>query len=119
MVKKILVVDDQPELRKLLQLSFQHGGFEVAQASNGDDCLKLLNDTEPDVVVLDIMMPGRYDGFQVCDMIKRHFSHTRVILLSARSQPIDKELGARVGADRYITKPFSPTELISVVKSLL
>lgn len=120
-MKRILIVDDHGELRKLVRLTLQYGDFELHEASNGERALQLVNAINPDLVLLDVMMPGGLDGYQVCEKIKEspQLQGIKVILLTARGQKADLEEGKRVKADRYMLKPFSPLELIETVDSIL
>lgn len=115
--KKILVVDDQGELRKLVRMTLEFGDYELHEVEDGERALELIDKVRPDVVILDIMMPGDIDGIQVCESIKsdEKTSSTFVILLSARGQKSDIEKGEKAGADAYLVKPFSPLELIEIV----
>ncbi len=116
---KILIVDDNRIIRQLIRLTFSTDPeFELLEAENGQQALDLALQERPDYVVLDIMMPGDLNGFQVCEKIKANLDtkETVVILLSARCQQDDFAEGTRVGADHYVTKPFSPTDLINLIK---
>jgi two-component system, OmpR family, alkaline phosphatase synthesis response regulator PhoP len=113
----ILVVDDEPNLVELVQTYVRHEGYTVLTAGDGETALRLVHEREPDVVVLDVMLPG-IDGIEVCRQI-RQVSDTYVLMLTARAEEIDKIIGLSVGADDYLTKPFSPRELVARVKALL
>lgn len=119
--KRILIVDDQGELRKLVRMTLDFGDYELYEAEDGQRALTLVKVIQPDLVVLDVMMPGAVDGYQVCEKLKNDSSDKipYVMLLTARGQKSDLEEGARVGADSYLVKPFSPLELIDKVKSAL
>jgi DNA-binding response OmpR family regulator len=119
--KRVLIVDDQGELRKLVRMTLDFGDYELHEAEDGDQALKLANVIHPDLVILDVMMPGGIDGYQVCEKLKQQTSGSvpYVILLTARGQKDDLEEGKRVGADSYLVKPFSPLELINKVNSVL
>jgi DNA-binding response OmpR family regulator len=119
--KRVLIVDDQGELRKLVRMTLDFGDYELDEAEDGDRALKLANVIHPDLVILDVMMPGGIDGYQVCEKLKQRTSGSvpYVILLTARGQKDDLEEGKRVGADSYLVKPFSPLELINKVNSVL
>jgi len=119
--KRVLIVDDQGELRKLVRMTLDFGDYELHEAEDGDRALKLANVIHPDLVILDVMMPGGIDGYQVCEKLKQRTSGSVpfVILLTARGQKDDLEEGKRVGADSYLVKPFSPLELINKVNSVL
>lgn len=117
----ILIVEDQPDIRKLIRMTLDFGSYTLHEAENGDDGWRLAQGLRPDIVLLDVMMPGSLDGYQVCAKIRgdRNLLHTAVVLLTARGQEKDLETGRQAGADRYLTKPFSPLELIDTVDNLL
>jgi len=117
----VLVVEDQPDIRKLIRMTLDFGEFEVHEAENGVSGLRMLGAVRPNIVLLDVMMPGELDGFQVCRKIKdaRETAGTMVVMLTARGQQADLNAGRDAGADAYLTKPFSPLELIDKVESLL
>lgn len=114
--QKILFADDNPEIREILRLLLTGEGYEVAEASSGEQALELLDD-DTDLVILDVMMPGM-GGCAACAEIRRR-SAVPVLFLTAKGQDSDKTLGFSVGGDDYLVKPFSYTELISRVKALL
>lgn len=119
MKKKILIVDDRYEIRKLVEMTLELGDFECLQASDGPSALQLIRTERPDVVLLDIMMPGVLDGLDVCRAVKSDASmQTKIVLLTARGQQVDIEEGLKAGADSYLVKPFSPIELITTVERL-
>ncbi|MFA5082008.1 MAG: response regulator [Hydrogenophilaceae bacterium] len=111
--KRILLVDDQEDIRLLLQLTLAPLGCDLHTATNGNEAIQLARKLRPDVVVLDVMMPGGMDGYQVCKMLRSDpdTAHAYIILLSARGQQRDIDQGKQVGADYYMLKPFSPIEL--------
>lgn len=115
MSKKILIVDDDAEIRKVIGIYLENEGYEILKAENGEQALKLINENEVALVLLDIMMPGM-NGTEVCMKI-REDSIMPIIFLSAKSEDLDKIQGLASGADDYITKPFSSMELIARVKS--
>lgn len=117
MAQTILVADDEQSIVDVLQYNLEKNGYEVAVASNGHDAVQLAHRHHPDLAILDISMPGM-DGLEVCARL-RHDLGTPVILLTARDSEIDKIVGLEVGADDYITKPFSPRELIARIKAVL
>lgn len=117
MANKILIVDDDAEIRKVIGIYLENDGYEVLKAENGDQALKLIADNEVSLVLLDIMMPGM-SGTEVCMKI-RETNMMPIIFLSAKSEDIDKIQGLTSGADDYITKPFNAMELIARVKSQL
>ncbi len=123
MTHRILIVDDQPDIRKLIRLTLQHlDDAELHEAASGGEGLHLAQALKPVLVLLDVMMPGELDGYQVCARIKkdpalRH--HTKVILLTARAQKEDLENGRKAEADAYLTKAFSPLKLLDLVDEML
>lgn len=119
--KKILIVDDQGELRMLVRMTLEFGDYELHEADDGVRALELVESINPDLVILDVMMPGELNGYQVCERIKqgKKSGATRVLMLTARGQKSDIEMGESVGADNYLVKPFSPLELIEVVQKEL
>ncbi len=116
---KLLIVDDHIEIRNLLKITFSYGNYQILEADNGSQALSIILSEKPDVVLLDIMMPGEIDGLEVCDFIKSSTLHQcKVILLSAKRQKEDFQKGLDVGANVYITKPFSPIALIELVEKI-
>lgn len=117
-LQKMLIVDDNGDLRKLLRLTFGYGKYQILEADNGQAALNLAMEEKPDVILLDIMMPGEIDGLRVCELIKSspNLKDCCVIMLTARGQREDFEKGEKAGADFYITKPFSPLELIEIIE---
>lgn len=113
----ILVVDDNPEIREIIQILLDGEGFDVTQAANGDQALSLLGEQPFELIILDIMMPG-LNGYQICRKI-RETSNAPILFLSARTKDSDKTLGFSSGGDDYLAKPFSYTELVWRVKALL
>lgn len=116
--KRILVVDDDRNLRKIIQTNLELAGYDVSTAPNGEEAMQLLDVMQPDLVVLDVMMP-LMDGYEVARRIRRHPSNTHVpiIMLTAKSEVEDKLAGFEAGADDYITKPFGPQELLARVRA--
>lgn len=121
MNKIILVIEDQPEIRKLICMTMDYDDFEVHEADNGDNGLKMIKALRPGVVLLDVMMPGLLDGFQVCERVRAdpEIAATPIVMLTARGQQSDIEAGKRAGCNDYLTKPFSPLQLIETVERLL
>jgi DNA-binding response OmpR family regulator len=117
---KILVVDDEPDAVELIAFHLQAAGHEVVTAADGEEALARAKTTMPDLIVLDLMLP-EVDGFEVCKILRRDPSTAGipVIMLTAKSAEIDRVLGLELGADDYLTKPFSPRELVLRVKNLL
>ncbi len=118
MSPRVLVVDDEPKLVKLVRAVLQADGFEVETATNGEEALRQVEETQPDLVLLDILLPGELDGYQVCRRI-RECSPVPVIMLTAKAQENDKIRGFETGADDYLTKPFSSRELLARAKAVL
>lgn len=120
-MKKILIVEDQPDIRKLIRMTLEFEQCEIHEASDGAFGLRMAAGLQPDIVLLDVMMPGEMDGLQVCQRIKSdpRMAHTKVLLLTARGQARDREEGRQAGADDYLIKPFSPLELIDTIDRLL
>ncbi len=118
MVKEtILIVDDEKEIRDLIEIYLKNEGYNTLKASDGLEALTLLENNEVHLIVLDVMMP-KLDGIQACMRIREE-RNTPIIMLSAKSEDMDKIMGLTTGADDYITKPFNPLELIARVKSQL
>jgi len=117
MPKKILVVDDEPKIAEICQDYLKAAGFEVITAMTGPDGLSAARREKPDLVVLDLMLPGM-DGLDVCRALRRE-SDVPIIMLTARVEETDKLIGLEIGADDYITKPFSPRELVARVRVVL
>ncbi len=113
----ILVVDDEERMARFIRLNLEHDGFQVVEAYRGMDAIHKLRDTMPDVVILDVMMPD-LDGFEVLKLI-REISQVPVIMLTAKGDEDDRVHGLELGADDYVTKPFSPRELVSRVRAVL
>ncbi len=113
----VLVVDDEPNLVALVQGYLVREGYHALTATDGPSALEIAREQRPDLVILDIMLPG-LDGIEVCRRL-RQFSDAYVLMLTARAEEIDKIIGLSVGADDYLTKPFSPRELVARVKAML
>ena len=120
MISKILIVEDEPDIRDTLSYNFEKEGFEVLSSPNGKSALKLLESNEPNVVILDLMLPDM-SGLDICRQIKndKKLSDTSIIMLTAKSEEVDRIVGFELGADDYVTKPFSIRELILRVKVLI
>ena len=120
MAKKILIVDDEPSITVPLKFLMEQHRFEVVVVHNGEDALSVIKVFEPDLVILDIMLPG-LDGFQVCQTLKEDPERklVKVIFLSAMTRDLDIAKGNTLGADAYITKPFSNADVVSLVNDLL
>lgn len=115
--KKVLVVEDEPALLETLEYNLRRQGYEVYTAADGVTALDVARRERPDLIVLDIMLPG-LDGFEVCRILRREMS-VPILMLTARDDEVDKIVGLEVGADDYLTKPFSMRELLARIKALL
>ncbi len=116
-MEKIMIIEDEFRMRKLLKDYFKKEGFEVIEAEDGKEAMEIFKTENPDLIILDIMMP-HIDGFTLCKYI-REISAVPIIFLTAKSEDEDKLLGFKLGADEYVTKPFSPKVLVARCKSLL
>ncbi|KOS30875.1 DeoR faimly transcriptional regulator [Bacillus anthracis] len=113
----ILIVDDEKEIRNLIAIYLKNEGYKVLKAEDGEEALQLIEQNEVDLIILDIMMP-KIDGIEMCMKIREE-KEMPIIMLTAKTQDIDKILGLTIGADDYITKPFNPIELVARVKAQL
>jgi CheY-like chemotaxis protein len=121
-MKKILIVDDQQEVRELVDVTLRIGAYAIWQADSGDRALEIARSEHPDLILLDVMMPNSsIDGFEVCRQLKSDpkTQDIYIVMLTARGQEADIEMGTQAGADDYFTKPFSPLELMNKVEELL
>ncbi len=120
MPKKVAIVEDEAELAALLDYNLTRGGYQTCTLSGGAGTLKELESCKPDLIVLDVMLPGD-DGFELCRQIRQSSALARipVLFLTARSEEVDRVLGLEIGGDDYMTKPFSPRELVARVKAHL
>jgi two-component system alkaline phosphatase synthesis response regulator PhoP len=118
MNKKILIVEDDPGIQLSLKDEFESEGYQVLATNDGENGLKMIREKNPDLVILDIMLPG-IDGYEVCKSLRKEGNNTPVIMLTVKDKEIDKVLGLEFGADDYVTKPFSLRELLARVKSIL
>jgi DNA-binding response OmpR family regulator len=119
-MKRILVVDDQEDIRELVRMTLELDGYEVHEAENGDLGLQAVSRLQPDLMLLDVMMPGSLDGLGVCRAVRRAppSRKLRIVMLSAKGQKADQQAGLDAGADAYLAKPFSPRELLQVVSRM-
>ena len=116
-MQKILIVDDEKEIRDLIEIYLKSEGYETLKAADVEEALNILNREDPDLIILDIMMP-KMNGIDACLKIREE-RQMPIIMLSAKSEDVDKILGLNMGADDYLTKPFNPLELVARVKSQL
>ena len=118
--KKILIVDDEPELVEMVKIRLESYKYEVIVAYDGQEALKKARQEKPDLIILDLMLP-KIDGYKVCRMLKfdEEYKKIPIIMFTARSQESDEKLGYECGADAYITKPFEPAVLLAKIKELV
>lgn len=115
---KVLIVEDESSIRKFISINLNREGFEVIEAGSGEEALDIVRRVQPRVVVLDLMLPG-IDGFEVCQNIRKSIPNIVIIMLTAKSQDMDKIMGLELGADDYMVKPFNPLELIARIRANL
>jgi len=120
MPQKILIVDDEPNIVVPLQFLMERNGYETAVAQSGEEALEAISKEKPDLVLLDIMLPG-IDGFEVCEIVKLkpEWKHIKIIFLTAKGRDVDIAKGMVLGADEYIAKPFSNKQIVESVRKLL
>ncbi|EHR73424.1 response regulator with CheY-like receiver domain and winged-helix DNA-binding domain [Burkholderiales bacterium JOSHI_001] len=120
-MKRVLIVEDQADIRKLIRMTLEFEPYEIHEAADGAFGLRMAGAVKPDLMLLDVMMPGELDGLQVCERIKNDpaTADIKVILLTARGQVRDREAGKAAGADDYLVKPFSPLQLIETIERLM
>jgi DNA-binding response OmpR family regulator len=120
MAKRVLIADDEPNIVTSLEFLITRGGYQVEVARNGDEALALVESFRPDLVLLDVMMPRR-SGYEVCQQMRAHpaWRHIKILMLSAKGREAEVSKGLSLGADAYVTKPFSNGELMARVRSLL
>ncbi|MGB9802735.1 response regulator, partial [Desulfofundulus sp.] len=117
-MSRILVVDDEEHIVELLRFNLEKEGYQVITATDGNTAIEMARSQRPDLILLDVMLPGQ-DGLAVCRTLQQEAEtrHIPVIMISARGEELDKVLGLEMGADDYVTKPFSPRELVARVKA--
>ena len=120
MSKRILIVEDHADIRTLIHMTLEFETYDIQEAPNADQGLEMVRQWRPDVLLLDVMMPGKLDGLDLCRLVKSDpaLGHPQVVLLSARGQSQDIEAGMNAGADAYLLKPFSPLKLIETIAQL-
>ena len=120
MGKRVLVVDDEPNIVMSLEFLMRRAGFDVQVARNGREALDALEGAPPDLLLLDVMMP-EFDGYEVCERVRARpeWSGTKIVMLTARGREVERERGLALGADAYVTKPFSTRDLVEQVKRML
>ncbi len=119
-MKRVLVAEDEQNIREFVVIHLKRAGYETYEATNGEEAIEIYNRLhgEIDVAVLDIMMPGQYDGLEVCKYLRKDNSFVGIVMLTAKTQEMDKVNGLMMGADDYISKPFSPSELVARVDAI-
>ena len=117
-MQRILIIEDQSEIRELIRLTLEVGEWEIFEAPDGQAGVEMAQRVRPDVVLLDVMMPGALDGVTVCERLRSDAAtrRARIVMLSAMTRAEDRERGLRAGADAYLTKPFSPRNLLEVIE---
>ncbi|HEY6221494.1 MAG TPA: response regulator [Candidatus Eisenbacteria bacterium] len=117
---RVLVVDDEPDLVRILQFGLQSAGYVVESASDGQEGLKKAREVRPDIILLDLMLP-KLDGYKICRLLKfdERFKQIPIIILSARTQEGDQALALEMGANRFVTKPYNFSEILTHVEELL
>ncbi|OOM82357.1 alkaline phosphatase synthesis transcriptional regulatory protein SphR [Clostridium puniceum] len=118
MNEKVLIVEDEENIRKFIVTNLEISNFEVKEAGSSEEAMKICNSYTPDVIVLDIMLPG-LDGYRLCKILREKFSNVVIVMLTAKAQDSDKIHGLDIGADDYMIKPFNPMELISRINAIL
>jgi CheY-like chemotaxis protein len=120
-MEKILIVDDQLEVRELVEVTLRVGNYQILQAQSGEEAIEIVMSEKPSLIIMDIMMPGGMDGLEATRILKNdpETKDCKIILLTAKGQQIDIEKGFAAGADDYFIKPFSPLELIKKVEEIL
>lgn len=117
MPEKILVVDDERSIVELVSFNLRKEGFQVLAAADGLEAVRLAREEKPDLIILDVMLPG-LDGFEVCRILRKEMP-VPILMLTARKEEVDRVVGLELGADDYVTKPFSPRELVARVRAIL
>ncbi|MFG6487032.1 response regulator transcription factor [Roseateles sp. BYS78W] len=120
-MKTILIVDDHADIRRLIRMTLEFEDYDIREAADGETALRMAQEQRPDLVLLDVMMPGPVNGLEVCRRLRADVpagQGPRVIMLSARGQASDREAGLQAGADIYLVKPFSPLQLIDCIAEL-
>jgi DNA-binding response OmpR family regulator len=115
---KILVVEDELPIRKLIHFNLQRSNFEVIEAGNGNEAINLVSTESPSLVLLDLMLPDM-DGFEICTKLRESYPELPIVIVSARSQDMEKIMALELGADDYVVKPFNPLELVARIRSVL
>lgn len=117
-MSKILIVDDEPNILLSLEFLFKKEGYRVFIARDGEEAIGIIDENDPELVILDIMMP-KVDGYEVCRHLKKYHQATKIVFLTAKSKQQDIQKGLSLGADLYLTKPFSTKDLVNKVKLIM
>lgn len=120
-MKRVLIVEDQADIRELIRMTLEMEDLEIHEATTGQQGLEAAQRLQPQLVLLDVMMPGGIDGYEVCRRVRADARHkrTRIVMLTARDSAADRATGLRAGATDYLAKPFSPRQLLQVVNKVL
>ena len=120
-MQKILIVDDQLEIRELINVTLRRGDYRILEAKTGQEAIEMTKKEKPDLIIMDIMMPGEIDGLKATRILKKDHKtkDCKVVILSSKGQKIDIEKGSESGADDYFVKPFDPLDLITKVEEVL
>lgn len=120
-MKKILIVDDQLEVRELVEVTMRVGDYQILKAKSGEEAIDIVKAEKPDLVIMDIMMPGGMDGLEATRILKNdpETQESKIIMLTAKGQQSEREKGIEAGADDYFVKPFSPLDLIRKVEEFI
>ena len=118
MKPKVLIVEDEVSIRGFIKINLERNDFSVVEAGSGEEALEKIPSENPQLVILDVMLPG-IDGFQVCERLRKNYGQLGIMMLTARSQDMDKIMGLEFGADDYMIKPFNPLELVARLKAIL
>ena len=117
-MSKIMIVDDDPNIRELVRVLLQNGGFDSCEAADGRDALRVITDENPDLAVIDLMMPNM-DGYELCRNLRKYYENLPILMLTAKGELAAKMAGFNAGTDDYLTKPFEGDELLMRVRALL
>lgn len=118
MKNRVLLIEDEESIRKFVSINLEKNSFQVFEAGSGEEGIEVVRSKDIDIVVLDIMLPG-IDGFEVAKILRKEYPNLGILMLTAKSQDVDKIMGLEYGTDDYMTKPFNPTELVLRVKSIV
>ncbi len=115
-MKKILIVEDHADIRRLIRMTLEFEDYAIFEAEDGEQGIRIAKEVQPDLVLLDVMMPGSLNGLQVCRLLKSRPNPPRILLLTARGRSEDFEAGLHAGSDAYLVKPFSPLQLMETIE---